>query len=179
LSLPSGDEEVHRATRAALSEYIAVAGWAGSDLPEEAIDSLVEDPRRRSVLLAEIARLAPRERGQVERLEISGRVVPGGETVTLSRATRNRINRAIDRTAAETVGTWVGDLREIDLDESSFVLRGVEPQGSLRCFFPDEMEDAAKDALDKRVRVTGSRPVKEGRKSSPLLVSRLEIVEEG
>jgi hypothetical protein len=71
-------------------------------------------------------------------------------------------------------------LREIDLDESSFVLRNAEDGTPLvRCYFPAEMVEAAKEALDKRIRVTGSRPVKEGRQAPPLMVSRLEIVDEG
>jgi hypothetical protein len=44
--------------------------------------------------------------------------------------------------------------------------------------FREEMLEAAKDALDKRIRVTGSRPSKEGRKTPPLMVSRLEILDE-
>lgn len=84
-----------------------------------------------------------------------------------------------DRASTEKVETHVGDLREIDLDECAFILRNNDPEaGQVRCYFPEEMLEGAKDALDKRIRVTGSRPSKEGRKTPPLMVSRLEILDE-
>jgi len=178
--LPEGDTDVAQATRIAVEEYLAVAAWAGSDVTDDSINALVPDGRRRTVILTELGRLVPRERGLVDEIELSGRLLPSApRTVTLSRHTRERINRAIDRASAEVVETHIGDLREIDLDELSFVLRNTEPNGPpLRCYFPEEMVEAAKDALDKRVRVTGSRPVKEGRRTLPLTLSRLEILDE-
>lgn len=180
VSLPDGDTDVARATREALHDYLAVAGWAGSETAEEALEAVVPDARRRTVILTELARLVPREKGLVDEIELSGRMMPAAQrTVTLSRPTRERVNRAIDRASAERVETHVGDMREIDLDELAFVLRNTEPAGpALRCYFAEEMVEAAKDALDKRVRVTGPRAVKEGRKTLPLTVSRLEILEE-
>lgn len=91
-----------------------------------------------------------------------------------------RLQQELDEYAGVVAAeTHVGDLREIDLDECSFFLRNTEPDGTpVRCYFPEEILEAAKDALDKRVRVTGSRPVKEGRKTPPLMVSRLEILDE-
>lgn len=178
--LPDGEGEENRAASEALGDYLNVASWAGSGRSTEALEELIPDSRRRTVVLTEVARLVPREKGQVETVELSGVLLAENpEPVVLSRPSRERINGAIDRAAAERVETHVGDLREIDLDESSFVLRNAEdgsPQ--VRCYFPAEMVEAAKEALDKRIRVTGARPVKEGRHAPPLMVSRLEIVDE-
>jgi hypothetical protein len=178
--LPEGEGDENRAAYEALGDYLNVASWAGSGQPTEALEVLLPDSRRRTVVLTEVARLVPREKGQVETVELSGALLPADKApVVLARPSRERINGAIDRAAAERVETHVGDLREIDLDESSFVLRNAEdgtPQ--VRCYFPAEMVEAAKEALDKRIRVTGSRPVKEGRQAPPLMVSRLEIVDE-
>ena len=78
--------------------------------------------------------------------------------------------------------THVGDLREIDLDHCSFVLRNLETREGevlqVECQFLEELLEAAKDALDKRVRVSGSRPIDEGRRARALMVSRLEILDE-
>ena len=178
--------QASRATHEALNDYLKVAAWAGSEGDDEALANLIPDARRRAVLLAGIARLAPRERGQIDEVELSGRLMSAvghvGHVVTLSRPSHERINRAIDHATAEKVETHVGDLREIDLDEFCFSLRNVDgadrDRSPVRCYFPEEMLEAAKDALDKRIRVTGSRPVKEGRKAPPLMVSRLEILDE-
>jgi hypothetical protein len=180
IRLPDGDEDVSKATHTALDEYLKVAAWAGSETEDGVLERLVPDARRRAVLLTELARLVPRERGQVDQIELSGRLVHArGPLVTLTRPSRERINRAIDRASTEKVETHVGDLREIDLDECTFILRNNDPEaGQVRCYFPEEMLEGAKDALDKRIRVTGSRPSKEGRKTPPLMVSRLEILDE-
>lgn len=91
-------------------------------------------------------------------------------------------NGALDRIPEQRVETYVGELREIDLDKCSFVLRnaGTRPGEVLQveCVFLEELLESAKEALDKRVQVTGSRPLEESRRAKPLLVNRLEILED-
>jgi hypothetical protein len=179
---PPGDEsEAGTAVIQALGEYISAAAWVASDAEEGDFIRQVPDMRRRQLLLTQLARLVPRERGQVEQVELSGRFVQSqrsGEVVTLSRQSRLRINAALDRIPESRVETHVGDLREIDLDRCTFVLRNAEEVVQLECEFGEELLEAAKDALDKRVEVTGSRSVDKGRRARPLHVTRLEIVEE-
>jgi hypothetical protein len=137
IRLPDGDEDedVSKATHAALDDYLKVAAWAGSEMEDGALERLVPDSRRRAVLLTELARLVPRERGQVDLVELSGRLVSArGPAVSLTRPSHERINRAIDRASTEKVETHVGDLREIDLDEFAFILRNTGPDaGQVRC----------------------------------------------
>jgi hypothetical protein len=136
-------------------------------------------------LLTEVARLVPRDRGQVEQVELSGALLrTAGVTgaITLSRHGKRRIDEALDRLPQQRIETYVGDLREIDLDKRSVVLRDLESHSGelfqVECQFLPELLEAAKDALDKRVRVTGSRPADEARRARPLLVNRLEILDD-
>lgn len=186
--LPDGEQGISIAVQSALRDYLTAAAWAGSERTEMDLEALIPDTRRRIVVLNEVARLVPRERGQVETVEFSGNLVPTAPLVVLQRTSRPRINRAIDRSVEERVETYVGDLREIDLDDCSFMLRNagrietetVQDVGvfQIECRFPEELLEAAKEALDKRVEVTGRRPQQEARKAHPLIVNRLQIVEE-
>ena len=183
--LPSGGGDVQAAVAQALTEYLEAAAWVGSEEPETHLEARVPDERRRRLLLTEVARLVPRDRGQVEQVELSGSLVRTAQVIgaiTLSRQGRTRIDGALDRLPQQRVETHVGDLREIDLDKYSFVLRNLETHGGeifqVECQFLPELLEAAKDALDKRVQITGSRSIDEARRARPLLVSRLEILDE-
>lgn len=183
--LPSEEGEVPTAVARALSEYLEAAAWVGSEEPEEQLEDRVPDEARRRLLLTEVARLVPRDRGQVEQVELSGallRKTRVAGAITLSRRGKTRIDGALDRLPQHRVETHVGDLREIDLDKYSFVLRNLDTYADeilqVECQFLPELLEAAKDALDKRVRITGNRAVDEARRARPLLVSRLEILDE-
>ena len=77
--------------------------------------------------------------------------------------------------AFEQVEEHIGDLREIDLDGLSFILRNADDVHEIRCCFAETV----KEALDRRVQVTGTRRIAEGRRVAPVLrVTRLEILDD-
>ncbi len=89
----------------------------------------------------------------------------------------SRLQQEVSAYAGENcVETYIGEIREIDLDEQSFILRNAS---EVHCAFDDEFLDAAKEALDRLVTVTGVRRIAEGRHTShPLRIIRLEIMDE-
>jgi hypothetical protein len=93
--------------RQALGRLLQVADWVGSDAPAEDLEHLCPDPHERRVILDALKPLVPRPHGDVERLEVSGKSAPRGRTISLTRASRQRIDQAIDAWAAEQVD--VGD----------------------------------------------------------------------
>lgn len=73
----------------------------------------------------------------------------------------------------------IGDLREIDLDNLTMVLRNAGDVREVRCTLDESLLESAKDALDRRVKVSGVRQSRPGRKILPTLhVFRLEVIEE-
>ena len=115
----------------------------------------------------------------MERVELSGRAVPRSKTIRLTKASHERIDHAIDALAAEQVEEHVGDLREIDLDSLSLIVRPTEDVREVRCTFEEDLLGAAKEGLDRRVRITGVRRIEAGRRMAPTLrVIRLEILDE-
>ena len=183
VQLPFEEGKVAEAVSLALGDYLKTAAWVASDRPDEELHAQVPDERRRR--LTEISRLAPRERGQVEEVELVGSLLQSERIlgpITLARKNRRRINETLDKIPEQRIETYTGDLREIDLDKCSFVLRNIETSPGeamqIECQFREELLEAAKEALDKRVTVTGGRPIDQTRRPKSLLVSRLEIVED-
>jgi hypothetical protein len=166
----------------ALDDYLKAAAWAASDEDLSQIGRRFPQEHLRKALLSELQRVVPRPRGELELVEFSGpriESISGRATVGLERATRTRLNSAIDNLVHEESQTHDGVLREIDLDSKTFALRNPGALEQKQCRFEDELIDAAKEALDKRVQVTGLvrvDPSKRGQAS--LSVTRLEIIED-
>ncbi|MFN6146514.1 MAG: hypothetical protein ACK5AL_09155 [Planctomycetota bacterium] len=175
------DENLLSATEKGLTTYLQVAAWASSDSAEEALATAVPDVGLRRTLLAEVKRLAPRPRGDVDVVELSGRAMRGGRA-TLTKATHDRINRAIDHDTASRTEQHIGELREIDLDNLTFTLRNVLTQDGtfeVACKFDQELLPSAMEALDRRVEIAGERPTSLTRgRSVPLRVTRLVILDD-
>jgi hypothetical protein len=163
----------------AVQQFLEVAAWAASEAPPEALDGRFADPDERQALLNAVKPFVPRPRGAVETLTVSGRAVPTGRPIRLTRAASVRIDHAIDRTASAQVEDHVGDLREIDLDNLSMAIRNAADVREVRCTFDESLLQAAKEALDRRVKVTGVRQSGPGRRASAALhVFRLELLDE-
>ena len=163
----------------ALVTYLNVAAWVSSegDLPDPV--QQIEHAQKRRLLLNALKPLVPRPRGDVEGVEISSRLIPDGRTIRLTRAVYHRLVQALDRPAAEEVETYVGHLREIDLDHRTFTLRDVNEVSTIRCTFQDDLLETARGALGRWVRVSGSRPRKgKHAVNATLRVSQLEVIDD-
>jgi hypothetical protein len=102
-----GDHEGPSLIRQALGRLLRVAEWVGSEAPPKALKVLCPDLHERRVILEALRPLVPRPHGDVERLDVSGRAAPRGRTISLTAASHQRIDQAIDALAAERVE--VGD----------------------------------------------------------------------
>lgn len=175
------DEGLLSAAEQGLAAYLQVAAWASSDSPAEDLATVVQDDELRRTLLAEVKRLAPRPRGDVDVVELSGRAMGRGRA-KLTKSTHERIDLAIDRGSAARTEQYIGDLREIDLDNLTFTLRNISAQNesfAVPCKFEQELLPTAKEALDRLVEVAGERSASLSRgRSSHLRVTRLVILDD-
>jgi hypothetical protein len=173
------DESNQTPVYKALGQYLEVATWVGSNDSPEALERLMPNAQTRRVVLNALKPFVPRPRGDVENIQISGRAVPRGTTVSLTKQSHRRIDTAIDLFVAKQVEQHTGDLREIDLDNLTFILRNAEDVREVRCAFDEDLLETAKEALDRRVQVTGTRRIQEARRiAATLRVIRLEIIDE-
>ena len=172
----NGDEAL---VRQALGQFLEAAEWVSSEASSDLLDRRWPDPQTRRVVLNSLKPFVPRPRGDVESIELSGRALPRMRTITLTKASHQRIDQAIDVLEAEQVEEHVGDLREIDLDNLSFTLRNAEDVREVRCTFEPDLLESGKEGLDRRVRVTGVRRTDTGRRiAATLRVIRLDILDE-
>ena len=181
-SAHSGDKlkDLSQVARQALRDYLEVAAWVDSDETPDALQRRFGDQTQLRLLLNALKTFVPRPKGDVDSVELAGQYAPQERTIHLTRAVHSRIDQAIDRTVAATVEEHEGDLREIDLDEYSFILRNVGEIEQIKCTFEEDLLEAAKEGLDRRVRVTGSRTVLAARRQSGKLhVTRLVVMERG
>jgi hypothetical protein len=163
----------------ALVTYLDVAAWVSSegDLPDPV--QQIEHAQERRLFLDALKPLVPRPRGDIESVEISSRLIPDGRTIRLTRALYHRLVQAVEQPAAGEVETFVGHLREIDLDHRTFTLCDVNEVSTVRCTFPDDLLETARGAIGRWVRVSGSRPRKgKHAVSATLRVSQLEVIDE-
>jgi hypothetical protein len=184
LRLPDDPEVEFAASREkslghqALVTYLNVAAWVSSEeaLPDPA--QQIEHAQKRRLLLNALKPLVPRPHGDVEGVEISSRSIPDGRTIRLTRAVYHRLVQALDRPDEGEVETYMGHLREIDLDHRTFTLRDVNEVSTVRCTFQDKLLETARGALGRWVRVSGSRPRKgKHAVTAALRVLHLEVIE--
>lgn len=149
--------------REALGKFLAAAEWVANPTLADSSHVPVADDGLRRVLLTELKRLAPRPRGAVRSVFLKGRGASLA-SVVLTREAHARIDSLIDASTRESSEAWIGDLREIDLDNRRFILRNLDlPTGMDRapfevpCQFEPELLETALAALDRRVQVRGTR----------------------
>lgn len=162
----------------ALARYLEAAAWLAEG-DADTIDAHVPDRHLQKVLLNAVRPLVPPKRGGVDFVEMHGRRV-GRAPIRLTRQARRRLDAALDRLVVAQIETRTGVLREIDLDELTFLLRRGEDPVQIRCSFPDELYEVAKEALDRPVRVSGTMRSGGLRKGAALLkVERIDVLDEG
>lgn len=182
--IPTQPDELEspvKQAREALSLYLQAASVVGTTEEPADMVKAIPDAGVRRVLLNQISRLVPRPRGAAEQIEFYGRYVPQG-SIRLDRSAQSRVRRALAQTIPEELVTVQGLLREIDLDERSFIIRNPEEAGKeTRCQIVPENDDLleiAKECLDHTVIVRGTRPQDPTRKrTNPLRVEGIEALD--
>lgn len=128
---------------------LVCAAWVREG--EDGVRRTVEDPAVRDATLLMLHALSPSARGRVDSLGIDRRGIRSLRP--LSREDRARLKEAIKKIYAPKRGSFIGVVREVDLDAKRFELRKVKDIGAIRCMVADE--DALAGLLGKYVAVFG------------------------
>lgn len=173
---PEGVTEVLNSIRGVVRGLPLVQRFIGDEKVSEEINDAIEDPQIRDASLMATFHLSPTGRRGIHTLEISAprsnervaMLTNRERTVLRETAVRQPMLR---RTAR---GTFVGQLREVDLDARRFQLRGVPGIGTLRCVLNTLDDDIARRHIGMGAKVTGNYETdKDGR---PRLMQVEEIV---
>lgn len=178
LRAPVGSEFASEVERS-LADYLLAASWAGREGDGAELARILPEQERRQVVLAELRRLAPRPRGRIESIELAGLEIRPELPAVLRRESRDRIDSGMQQLESQVERVaHEGVLREIDLDNRTFILRNVGEDTEIRCRFDESLIESAKDALDKRVRVQGTRALATTTRAQPPIDARtIDILE--
>ncbi|MBO0798531.1 MAG: hypothetical protein J2P31_06890 [Blastocatellia bacterium] len=165
----------------ALDIYLKTVEWVGSGEDLSLLEKEIPDKEHRRLLLNQVSRIIPRPRGGVEVVGFSGKRLLG-RTVRLRREDRDRVREAIEKTLTEEWQIVEGTLREIDLDSRSFIIRNPSETSETRCSISqtaDDLLDIAKEALDHKVIVMGTRKTDQTRRLVyPLSVFEIQVLDQ-
>jgi len=109
------------------------------------------------VILDAVRDLTPPTYGIVMETQVGGRLVGGGRIRGLTREARRYVNKWTSNPKEERpepIQRFVGRMREMDLDKSSFILREIEGiEGERKFKFSDDLEDEVNRLWGDRAKV--------------------------
>lgn len=156
LELDGVSEQVFDSVRAAVRSLSMVAKYVGDASVAPALREAFPDPAVRDTVLVAAKRLAPTGRRGISSVSFFSSDTEQGTPVALTPRSRMAITSALQvPVQLPGTGSFVGVLREVDLDARRFEIRGVNGIGSIRCAYSDRQDDLVRKALDARVRVDG------------------------
>jgi hypothetical protein len=139
LSFGMPDEELfpREQLREAAKKLERGLAWASSiDSAPLAAES---DAERETILRAALL-LTPPQAGVITEVQVSGLWIQRG-SIRLTRDSRRRVRQELRNIDSERVMSYTGRIGEIDIDNSSFILRDVEDGQDRRGFYNDDLLD--------------------------------------
>jgi hypothetical protein len=153
-----GHEPAIARVRNAIMNLQVVPRFVDDESVSAGIAEAIDDPQLRDATLIAAYHLAPTGKRGIHTIELSS---PKGSEPMAALTNRERVvlrESAVKRPMMRhaTAGTFVGELREIDLDAYRFQLRDVPGIGTLRCSLAGLTAEVARKHIGRGVRVTGS-----------------------
>ena len=155
------DNDVLGKARAAISQLVLVPRFVDAETVNAGITDAISDPGLRDATLMAAYHLSPTGKRGIHTIEISA---PRGAEPAAAFTNRERVvlrETAVRRPMLKKAqrGSFVGELREVDLDAHRFQLRNVPTVGTLRCALQGMTVELARQHIGMGVRVTGDYEV--------------------
>jgi hypothetical protein len=162
----------------AITQLSEIPNFVGDESINTSINEALPDAAIRDAMLTAALHLAPTGKLGIHTLELSSPQTRQPST-ELSQRERVVIREALKRPilTSPIQGTFIGQIREFDLDARRFHLRNVKECGTLRCIVPPEYssrESDFKNVFGEFVSVTGGYETDRNGKPRLLIVSALE-----
>lgn len=139
------------------------------------IEEISPDPAMRDISLAALLGFAPTGRKGIHTLEMATRTQG---IASLGQRERVVLREVLEKPSMKEsrVGSFVGEIREADLDKTRIHLRSVPGVGTLRCVVPELSADQARSLFGRHVKAFGSYQVDKNGKPRLMFVERFEEV---
>ncbi len=173
--LEGSDAALIQSIRDALQSIQVVPQFVtDTEVSDEIMDAL-PDPALRDAVMVAAYEIAPTGRKGIHTLEISAPRT-SIKTGTLGQRERVVLKEATSRPFLKErrYGSFVGQVREIDLDSGRFQVRGIQGVGTLRCVSKFD-ENLSKRVLGQTITVTGNYDVDRDGRPRLMEVSEYKI----
>ncbi len=142
-------------TREAVTAIAEASGLLVGDSPSiSELANAIRDPAARDMAVAAVRQMSPSGQAGINEIDLLGRQVPRPTSLTTETRRHARVIMAQKAATSEKPVTFVGTVREVDLDAYRFEIRNVEGAADVRCAHELEANEV-KQLVDKRVRVKG------------------------
>lgn len=148
------DAEVIRIVSEGATQLPNVARFIDDEGLRPGIEEASPDPAVRDIQLITLMNLSPTGKSGIHTLGISSAMY--GES-SLGQRERVVLRQVLSRpdTRRAQPGSFIGEVREADLDKTRIHLRDVKDIGSLRCVLRELTVDDGRQLLGRRIRVSG------------------------
>jgi hypothetical protein len=153
------DDKDAALTRAAVDAFAAAGALVAAEQTVEqsfgALTAKFDDPAERDTAVAVVRHLSPSGRAGITEIRVFGRRIARSVSLTTETRRHARMLMAQPPLAPTERVTFIGTVREVDLDAARFEIRNVEGHpDDIRCAHELDEQDI-KELIDHRVRVTG------------------------
>lgn len=178
LELDGVSDQIFTSIRAAVRSLTTIARHVGESAMDSSFRDAFPDPAVRDTVLVAAKRLAPTGRRGIESVSFFSDESTDPDSATLTPKSRAVLVGALMAPVQQPgSGTFVGTLREIDLDARRFEIRGVDGVGSIRCAYAQRHDEVVRKALDAKVRVGGGYEALVSGRPRLVAVESLDLLE--
>lgn len=179
---PPTAADVAKAARNSIVNLTKVPAHVGEGQVSESLGEEITDPAQRDASLMAALKLAPTGRNGVSSVQLqarfAGRNASEGTLDTSNRLIiQDTLNNRPLIAKSQKQGSFVGQLRALDLDKTRVDLRSVEGVGSLRCIIHLDLTKA-RNIIGQWVKVTGEYETNASGRPRLLVARNIEVVPE-
>jgi hypothetical protein len=160
LNLFGADDQLYNSVKRAIRTIGVAVAHVTVHGSTDGLQDEIDDPKVRDCALTALENLAPSRKSGIETVRIGGRALEGLNVRPLTFDVHNLARRVLKTpVAGELLEAFEGVVREIDLDDRRFELRGIQDEqvDNIRCAYSDSIDDVeAKAWLNVFIRVTGN-----------------------
>ena len=177
-SVPGASEQIYESVRAAVQSLPVVAQYVEKDHISEGIREAFPDPAVRDTVMVAAGKIGSiwTPRGLIQSLFLA-RKIQYGEPAKLTPQSRRILNQSLSKPVrSSTHGSYVGIVREIDLDAYRFEIRRVQGVGAIRCVYGANQQELVRKILDSVIEVSGYFESSKNRIPRLISVSSIEVL---
>jgi hypothetical protein len=179
------DEEIDlmRSIKNVVIDLAQIPQFLTDDGISEELTDIFSDPAVRDSSLMAAYKLSPSGKLGINSIEIINPKISNRVPATLGIRERSILRNSLNKNPViktkSTYGTFIGQLRTVDLDKTRVDLRDIQAEGidTLRCILPQLTAEKGREILGKTVEVSGEYEKLPNGKPRLMLIESIKVME--